>query len=131
MIGSFAHKVLAVLLTAIIMVNYIQTIIIVGDFMINQDIIAKTLCIQKDNQQGCNGKCHLKKQLAQKESSNNKNTPIQGSKRLVLDVFYVSNINSFFKKFFINPEKQTIRHYIEIFFGDTIITVDTPPPNLA
>lgn len=34
------------------------------DFKINQDVIAKTLCVQKDVVEStCQGSCHLKKQL--------------------------------------------------------------------
>ena len=66
MIKVFLHKIVSILLVAILLANNINTLTIVGDFVVNQDFIAKTLCIQKEDQQGCNGKCHLKKQLAQK-----------------------------------------------------------------
>ena len=32
-------------------------------FFAYQDYIIKELCVQKDNQQGCNGKCYLMKKL--------------------------------------------------------------------
>lgn len=32
-------------------------------YILNNDFIVKNLCVQKDNQQGCNGKCYLKKQI--------------------------------------------------------------------
>ncbi len=38
------------------------------DFKINQDFIAKVLCIKKDvPNNGCQGNCHLKKQLSKTE----------------------------------------------------------------
>ena len=43
----------------ILFAHNINTLVIIGDFLANQDIIAKTLCIQKEEQKGCNGKCQL------------------------------------------------------------------------
>ena len=64
MFKGFTYKITALLLVTILLANNISTLAIVGDFIVNQDFIANTLCIQKEDQQGCNGKCHLKKQLA-------------------------------------------------------------------
>ncbi|MFC5048892.1 hypothetical protein [Aquimarina hainanensis] len=39
--------------------------------MINQKVIAATLCVQKEAPKGCNGKCQLRKMLR----ANSKKTP--------------------------------------------------------
>lgn len=60
---AFKHKIFSIVLLCALVSNGIVNMYIVGDFLINQDFIAKTLCIQKEEQLGCQGKCHLAKQL--------------------------------------------------------------------
>jgi len=49
---------------------------IVGIFILNQDYIAKVLCINKDKPElDCKGKCHLKKQLKQEEEQERRLPP--------------------------------------------------------
>ena len=51
--------------------------VILTEYLINRDFIATVLCINKDNpQKHCDGKCHLKKQLAKDDEQ-------QGSRQLV------------------------------------------------
>ncbi|WP_299524513.1 hypothetical protein [Winogradskyella sp.] len=64
MIKQFINKITAILLVFVLLANNINTIVIVADFVINQDIIAATLCIQKKEQKSCNGKCYLRKELS-------------------------------------------------------------------
>lgn len=129
MFRSITHKLTAYILVVIVLAHNINTLIIVGDFLANQEFIAKTLCIQKDDQQGCNGKCHLKTQLAKNESGTNGEAPIPYSKRTRLDVFFVSSINS------IPMQTEMFRlGKTEIFYSmpipnEALLLVDTPPPN--
>lgn len=45
------------------------------DFAVNQDFIAKVLCINKDKPElQCNGKCHLANQIKQQEEKENNGT---------------------------------------------------------
>ena len=131
MLKTITHKITAFLLVFILLANNLNTLVIIGDFIVNQDYIAKTLCIQKEEQKGCNGKCHLRKELSENNSSSNPaENPLQESKRLVLDAFclfttnthetayiypFYTQLNSFFKAPKIN------KMYLEI---------DTPPPNI-
>lgn len=131
MIKSITHKITAYVLVVILLAHNINTLVIVGDYLANQDFIAKTLCIQKDDQQGCNGKCHLKKQLAQNESGTNGKAPVQESKRVVLDVYFVSDVNAVeaqFISFHINKNKV---FYQTPIITETYLSIDTPPPNFA
>ncbi|MCH4553959.1 hypothetical protein [Aestuariibaculum lutulentum] len=124
-----SQKITAFVLIVILLAHNINTLLIMVDFVANQDFIAKTLCIQKDNQQGCNGKCHLQKQLAKNETGPDKNIPQQENKRMMLDAFYISNINTIDHQ---NTIQLTAKH--KLFYKTPIVyentlTVDTPPPN--
>ena len=57
------HKIISVLLTVVLLLGVFKTTFTITNFLIHQDEIAKTLCVQKNNQQGCNGKCQLVKAL--------------------------------------------------------------------
>src|SRR5690606_42097723 len=99
MISAIAHKITAFVLVFILLAHNINTLVIVGDFLANQDFIAKTLCIQKDNQQGCNGKCQLVKHLSETNPYTNSQTPVQQTKRFALDLYSISNIYSHINQF--------------------------------
>ncbi len=63
---------------------------IVADFKINQDYIAKVLCINKDEPiKKCNGKCHLKKQLNKVNTADEKNIPANRSNKLDFQTLFV------------------------------------------
>ncbi len=57
------HKIISLLLIIVLLLGVFKTTYTISNFLINQKEIAKTLCVQKDNQQGCNGKCQLVKAL--------------------------------------------------------------------
>lgn len=54
MIPLIVRKITAFVLVFILFAHNISTLAIIGDFLINQEFIAKTLCIQKEDQKGCN-----------------------------------------------------------------------------
>ncbi|WP_298550137.1 hypothetical protein [uncultured Algibacter sp.] len=128
MIKGFLYKIISLLLITILLANNINTLAIVGSFVVNQDFIAKTLCIQKENQKGCNGKCHLKKQLAKNNSDTSSEFPTQENKRTSLDTFYLVSYNAFNTRLntFILP--QTIIPHNSSRIIKTSFKVETPPP---
>lgn len=128
MLKGFAHKCTALLLTFILVAHNINTLVIVGNFIANQDFIAKNLCVQKDNQQGCNGKCHLREQLAQNESHNSENAPPQETKRVMLDVYCFSEVNTIGKQNIILPQKDDKWLFKMPIFHENTVAIDTPPP---
>jgi hypothetical protein len=128
MISAIAHKITAFVLVFILFAHNINTLVIVGDFLVNQDFIAKTLCIQKDNQQGCNGKCHLAKQLSESNPESNNQTPLQETKRMTLDVFCVSNINNFETQYIQFKLPQVLLSHKSPKILKTYFEIDTPPP---
>ncbi|TBN02409.1 hypothetical protein EYD45_11915 [Hyunsoonleella flava] len=128
MIKVFLHKTTAYFLILSLLTNSINTLAIIGDFVINQDFIAKTLCIQKEDQQGCNGKCHLKKQLAENTTDTNGELPLPENKRTGLDVFclFSFKISQPTLKSYFSPQVNTI--YKLSSFKTTSFEVETPPP---
>ncbi|MBO3098815.1 hypothetical protein [Gelidibacter pelagius] len=131
MITTIAHKITAYVLVFILFAHNINTLMIIGDFLANQAVIAKNLCIQKDDQQGCNGKCQLTKQIVESTPDSNTDLPAQETRRMSLDAFCLYTIQV--------AETQT-----EIFsatknipFGYTpsillqYQDIDTPPPNFS
>tara|TARA_R110002049_G_scaffold307773_2_gene509426 strand:- start:12670 stop:13065 length:396 start_codon:yes stop_codon:yes gene_type:complete len=131
MISAILHKTVAFVLVFILFAHNINTLVIIGDFIANQDFIAKTLCIQKENQQGCNGKCHLNKELAKSEPDSKSSKPLQETKRMTLDVFYPSNVIKVEK-----PSIHVLSKKEKLHLGFSRLTkmyleVDTPPPNFC
>ncbi|TYB77147.1 hypothetical protein [Bizionia myxarmorum] len=132
MIKTFSHIITAHVLAIILLAHNINTLVIVSDFVMNQDFIAKTLCIQKDDQQGCNGKCHLKTQLAKNETGTDGKSPIQNTiKRQSLDVFYVSEINTISKEFQLNINSVNTFYTYTPKLCKQALFVETPPPDFS
>lgn len=88
------HKIITSFLTLVLFASIIKSTSTMIDFKINQDIIAKTLCVQKEDQQGCNGKCQLVKALKE-DISQNTETPIPNNKNNILIYTYIQPINNF------------------------------------
>jgi hypothetical protein len=128
MISAIAHKITAFVLVFILFAHNINTLVIVGDFLVNQDFIAKTLCIQKDDQKGCNGKCHLAKQLSESNPDSNNQIPAQESKRMALDVFCISDINSIETTFIQYKLPQVLLSHMSPKIVKAYLDIDTPPP---
>lgn len=128
MISTIANKITAFVLVFILFAHNVNTLAIIGDFVINQDFIAKTLCIQKDNQQGCNGKCHLMKELKKNAPESNTTIPVQETKRFSLDAFCLYKINSSEHLNFVNKAYQIGFNPYSQNLLQTYFDIDTPPP---
>jgi hypothetical protein len=128
MIKVLIHKITALFLVSMLLTNSINTVAIIGDFIVNQDFIAKTLCIQKEEQKGCNGKCQLRKQLVENNSETNSNIPLPENKRTSLDIyclFTIDALNMHLSEFTlpkVNLSHDSTRIY------KTALEVETPPP---
>lgn len=131
MIANLAHKTIAYTLVLILFAHNINTLVILGDFVMNQAVIAKNFCVQKDNQQGCNGHCHLSKELKQISPESNTDMPVQETLRMSLDAFCLFpdeelqfvNISVPVKKENSFLKTQILLHL----YSD----VETPPPNFS
>lgn len=116
---------------ALMVLSYnVNNAIIVIDFVVNQDVIAKTLCIQKEEQKGCNGKCHLKKQLRQNQGANKDKAPFQNFERFVLNFNFMQSRQ---KTYLGLLNGESIRQpNVELAKQCTIAEfydIETPPPN--
>ncbi len=131
MISAIAHKITAFFLVFILFAQNINTLVIIGDFMVNQALIAKTLCIQKEKQQGCNGKCQLRKELKENNSDSNSELPFQKTERLSLDVFCMSDINVIDIPFINLVKTQVNTIYSNQRISKLYLEIDTPPPNFV
>jgi hypothetical protein len=65
-----------ILLALLIFLQPFSKMVILVSFKINQKEIAKTLCVKKEVQNNtCQGRCHLKKQLDKAEEQEKKQAP--------------------------------------------------------
>lgn len=132
MIKTVSHIITAYVLAIILLAHNINTLVIVSDFVVNQDFIAKTLCIEKDDQQGCNGTCQLKTELAKNETGTDGKTPIQNSaKRHALDAFFVSDINIISEQVGAIQSKNSAIYSYTPRLHKQVLSVETPPPDLS
>ncbi|TXD83053.1 hypothetical protein ESY86_11195 [Subsaximicrobium wynnwilliamsii] len=122
------HKITAYILVFMLCFQNVNTLFIVGDFMVNQALIAKTLCVQKENQQGCNGKCQLRKELSENTQTSKPEAPAQDYKRLTLDVFYLSENLHDSQVFCLRSRKENIKLATPK-LCKLYLDIDTPPPN--
>ncbi|SDS57332.1 hypothetical protein [Winogradskyella sediminis] len=132
MILKVSYKLIALFLTFALLANNINNLVIVTDFVINQDLIAKTLCIQKEEQKGCNGKCQLTKQLVENNTDPNSDTPLPSSNRTQLDVFIIASISAHTTE--ANFQVSSLQNTIDYRQNEPtsgFYVIDTPPPNLS
>jgi hypothetical protein len=62
------RSILAITIVAAIFTQTISKVIIIINFQLNQEYIAKNLCEQKEKEDNCcQGSCHLKKKLAEED----------------------------------------------------------------
>ena len=132
MILKVIYKFTALFLTFVLFANSINNIVIVTTFVINQDFIAETLCIQKENQKGCNGKCHLSNQLVQQNTDSNSTIPLPTEDNTRLDVFVLNRIiNNNLEDSSSISIPQNIIFYKPKQPVSGFYSIEIPPPNLS
>ncbi|WP_034042788.1 hypothetical protein [Wocania ichthyoenteri] len=132
MLKVITRNITAFILVFILFAHNINTLVIVGDFIVNQDFIAKTLCIQKEEQKGCNGKCQLRKELSENNGdSNNSDNPLQESKRIALDMFCLLTINTVKSVFVSSSTFKQNTTFKTPKINNMYLDIDTPPPNFS
>jgi hypothetical protein len=58
------------LLAIVILFSSMSRGVVVADYLLNRDYIAKVLCVNRDKpEMKCNGKCHLAKQLKKQDEA--------------------------------------------------------------
>ncbi len=88
-------KTVSILLICALSFQFMIKIGLVGYYIINKDYIAKVLCINKDKPAlKCQGKCHLKKQLAKTETAENqRRIPSSSVKDIIETLIFCENQN--------------------------------------
>lgn len=121
-------QVTAIILATLIFLQPFSKIWIVVSFKINQESIAKTLCIKKEIKGNtCQGKCHLKKQLDKADDEEKKQT--QTNKKEKVEVLYFHNQIPFaFLKQIVFYDSRSLGKYKSDFFATPFITDIFQPP---
>ncbi|WP_141675532.1 hypothetical protein [Formosa haliotis] len=87
------------------------------------------MCVQKSDQQGCNGKCHLINELRKHELNDSTKTPISAEKRLALDIYQLPTINHIPPVWNQTLENKKIIITYTFNVSSLVLDIDTPPPN--
>lgn len=93
-IHFFLKYSIVILLVLVSLIATMQDSFTLLVFKINQDYIAKNLCVQKEVENNtCQGCCHLKKQMEQ-QNEQEKSNPNQSREKLLIDLFPLENIKT-------------------------------------
>lgn len=98
------------------------------DFKINQNFIAKVLCINRDNPKlMCNGKCFLAAKLKKIEEQEKKQTPIT-KKEIQERTLYCSAIPIYILRLSeVYLHKQKVTYRDEFYFSSFLSDIYRPP----
>jgi len=109
--------ILVPILMALVLTQAFSKWVVVMDYNLNKDFIAKNLCINKARpKMHCNGKCQMMKRLAEEEKQNSEGNNNTSSKLKIQDVVFNDEI---FKpvlpppaktKNTYNEERPTLKH---------------------
>ena len=120
------------ILFIIIVVMCLKPILPVVEYVVNYEYISKVLCVNKAKpMMHCDGKCHLKKELA--NASDNEN-PISDKKITVhaFEILFFQEINTFqFTSNFKNNPSELNAKYANLYFrlkGDSVFH---PPSSIS
>lgn len=97
------------------------------DFKINQDYIAKVLCINKEEpSSGCNGKCHLKEQLKKTEDKDDSDAPKNIKQQQEIN-FFLPTKKEEFSTCFLNRQRKLFYYNNNMKRSDYISRLLRPP----
>lgn len=85
-------KAISIVLVFLLIFSNLSRIWILIDYTVNQDFIAKVLCINKNKPElQCNGKCHLANQIKQQEEKENQGTASESKTKT--EVIFIQNLS--------------------------------------
>ncbi len=121
-------QIVTILLVTLIILQPFSKVWIYVSFKINQDHIAKTLCVKKEIKNNCcKGKCHLKKQLKEADEQEQKQLPTflkEKSEVMFCLSFQKSSLfNAYFK-----PLVEKVIYFSEISYSSSYIGEIFNPP---
>lgn len=121
-------QVTTILFALLIALQPLSKVLIVVAFKINQKEIAKTLCVKKEIENNtCQGKCHLKKQIDKADEQEKKQTPT--TQKVQVDILFCYNVQPF--KLYNNTgyyEKKKLYAYESNFLVSSFLTDIFHPP---
>lgn len=111
----------------------IRPVMPIISYAVNYEYISTELCENKDDvEMECNGKCHLKKELAKEIQENN---PASESKKVNFaetSMLFCSDILPFtFEKMFFDEEVQNVTSYSNLYQKEDAYTIFHPPAILS
>ena len=118
------------ILVLLILFQPFSKIWIVVSFKINQESIAKTLCVKKEIENNtCQGMCHLKKQLDKEDEKEQKQAPTNTKNNVEIWYCYHQITFEFLKqiKFY---ESRNLGEYKSEFYATSFISDIFRPPKL-
>lgn len=121
-------RVLSILLLMVILSPSLTKLWIAVDFKINQDFIAKELCVKKEVENNtCQGTCHLKKELKKAEEQGQKQYPLESLKKLKEIQLFSEQFNkySFFSTH--NDKQKLNSSYTFSFCEEHLSSIFRPP----
>ena len=123
-------QIVTILLATLILLQPFSKICIYVSFKINQDRIAKTLCVQKEIKNNCcKGKCHLEKELKKADEQQQKQLP--PSLKEKSEVLY---FQSFPKNSLLNVQfkssKEKLNCFYHVSYSSSYIGEIFKPPKL-
>ena len=108
----------------------LNKVCIVIDFKLNQDFIAKVLCINKDKPMTkCNGKCYLSKQLKKAEKKEGKNLPIHTQEKPVTTLYFQERIVPQSDNIFKDLNDRPFYEGANLYASSYINKIFHPPPS--
>ena len=106
----------------------IKPVLPVVDYIINYDYISTQLCENTDKPAlKCNGKCHLKKELANEAKKDNPKSNEHKSNSITFEVLYCENLSDFSFFTLNQTEKRVFTQYNCIYFQTNRISIFHPP----
>lgn len=124
-------QVATILLALLIFLQPLSKIWIVVSFKINQDTIAKTLCVKKEIKGNtCQGKCYLKKQLDKTDEEEQKKVPTAQKVKYEVLYCHFAKPYDFLKHIDIYLSKLNSA-YNNSFYTSSFITDIFHPPKLS
>jgi hypothetical protein len=98
------------------------------NYFVNYDYISTVLCENISTPElKCNGKCHLKKELAKVSDSEKTKSNEQNNSNTIVEILFCENISAFDFQMYFLEEKTALPFYNCIYFQDNSTSIFHPP----
>ena len=111
----------------------LRPIVPIVSYVVNYDYISTELCENKDDvEMECNGKCHLKKELAKEIQENNHISESKKVNFVETSLLFCSDIEPFtFNRVLFEEENKSLISYSNLYQKENIYTIFHPPAILS